>query len=65
MKETEKKREEVSQFAQSLVLEAMKIPNVDSSNSFASDGATLNIGFKNHSEPGRCMFHLCIRDFHS
>eukprot|EP00943_MAST-04B_sp_MAST-4B-sp1_P002416 g2416.t1 len=51
VKETEKKREEVSQFAQSLVLEAMKIPNVDSSKcAFASDGATLNIGFKNHSE---------------
>ena len=51
IKETEKKREEVSQFAQNLVLEAMKLGNVDSSKcAFGSDGATLNIGFKNNSE---------------
>ena len=51
IKDTEKKREEVSQFAQSLVLEAMKVPGVDSTKcAFASDGATLNIGFKDRSE---------------
>ena len=56
IKETEKKRELVSTFAQNLVLEAMKIPNVDSSKcSFGSDGATLNIGFKNDSTEVRSL----------
>ena len=56
VKQVDKQREEVSAFAQSLVVEAMKIPEVDpNACCFAKDGETLNIAFKESARAARGM----------
>jgi tetratricopeptide (TPR) repeat protein len=59
VKQVEKQREQVGAFAQNLVVEAIKVQGVDPNGcSFAKDGETLNIAFKDKGKGDVRSMHV-------